>query len=1150
MTSLRSGVLQPVDTTTKLRGPSPPKFLQGALPRFQEDHGYGLSFTGDLPEIEDLATTTSYTGRQYSAERGAITERQGNLQKFSAQGRLQEYLDFEKEQTEEGFLATFTNPVFDVLGIFTYPQAGAAREFARTGSGWSAFKQAASEFANVLPGIDEEMVVSMGLPMPERSTYADVLREMKIFDSEGHGRWGSAVGGLMLDILTDPFTYTGYGTIVNAAKGLNKYKAIAKGVQKLERGGAYLRKIEKVDRAIDSLTRKFITKGGVKSLDRRLQKGDISFSGLERDPYGASDTAGEVIGALRGGGKESAAQALKNIEEFEGAIPQGKKRVEALVKGLIGQSDESELMLIGAYMQVPEVFNNQLKEVASKGLVRTEDVPGILAKRDEFAEAYFKYYKGEVARGVINEGSLQANYMSGIQPITKGSKQFNKDIRAKAGIQGVVKEEAKYGSQLFQNAEHPGFTMPSKFKTVLDAMHGGYAREVNVGVNLLDRGFKHEQAMAWADFMDNTLNNPAIAHKITTKLTKGAENDFRALGYDIFHRKIFGDEVSYLMPKEIVGEINHMQKVWSDPDEMQDLFKAFDWFNSTWKGWATMSPGFHFRNNFSNWYLNWMGDVGNVEDDYSNVPMFLRRAAYKIMGKEAPKVAGMMQLAAASHHVGLAIRLEDVPEQTMKHILKSFGAKNIAELKTAMPKIVGRDGKVLDAQGFIDEMRSVDVLDTGMFGDLAEELQQKIHQNSFTKQKYIEKDADPLFDAVETRLDKGATLWEYNQDGQNLGRVRLQGNRIRDISADSPDMAKQFLADVLMKKTNRLPVATQKQPVEIYEGLGGLTKDDLLALGFESTEGVDYAGKALMRWNEEADEGLNALTRQMFVKRETNKALDFAKREIGPHNTLSKYNRAFGGLVENHAKIMHYMDRRVKGLSPEDAAISTKKWLYDYGELTDFERKFMKRILPFYSWMKNNSFNMARSIVMNPGKFARTSKFIEAIESLSPEWEDIQTPDYYDELKAIRLPWARKGKPVYLNPNLPFQDINRLNWKDAVSSLNPLIKGAFESVPEGGYNIFMDMPIEKYEGEPSQSPIFKKLGLSKTQEHRLKSVLPPLSKLARISEKYEQGELLEQIATEFGGVKLIPYDRRRHTRGLTFAWRQASRDYKQKLSDE
>jgi len=198
--------------------PIAPRSLPGVQP---EESGFF-----DLPAIEDLATTTDFSRKQRIAERGANTETRNNERQFAAQGKLQDFRDYAKEEMEPDWNQDFTNPLFDALGIFIYPQAGAALELFRSGNALSAFKQAGSEFANALPFIDEEDVVAWGLPKPERHSYSDVLREAKIFDDEGYGRWGSAVGGLMLDILLDPTTYTGYGTVANMAKGLQRYKAI------------------------------------------------------------------------------------------------------------------------------------------------------------------------------------------------------------------------------------------------------------------------------------------------------------------------------------------------------------------------------------------------------------------------------------------------------------------------------------------------------------------------------------------------------------------------------------------------------------------------------------------------------------------------------------------------------------------------------------------------------------------------------------------------------------------------------------------------------------------------------------------------------------------------------------------------------------
>lgn len=73
-------------------------------------------------------------------------------------------------------------------------------------------------------------------------------------------------------------------------------------------------------------------------------------------------------------------------------------------------------------------------------------------------------------------------------------------------------------------------------------------------------------------------------------------------------------------------------------------------------------------------------------------------------------------------------------------------------------------------------------------------------------------------------------------------------------------------------------------------------------------------------------------------------------KTIGSQNPLIKYSRKFGSALEDADKLAHYIDKVGKGLSPDDAALSVKKFLFDYTELTPFEKNVMKRALPFYTW--------------------------------------------------------------------------------------------------------------------------------------------------------------------------------------------------------
>lgn len=55
-----------------------------------------------------------------------------------------------------------------------------------------------------------------------------------------------------------------------------------------------------------------------------------------------------------------------------------------------------------------------------------------------------------------------------------------------------------------------------------------------------------------------------------------------------------------------------------------------------------------------------------------------------------------------------------------------------------------------------------------------------------------------------------------------------------------------------------------------------------------------------------------------------------------------------GRQIENNARLAHFIDKVNKGWSFDEAALSVKKYLFDYSELTPFEVNVMRRLMPFY----------------------------------------------------------------------------------------------------------------------------------------------------------------------------------------------------------
>lgn len=136
-------------------------------------------------------------------------------------------------------------------------------------------------------------------------------------------------------------------------------------------------------------------------------------------------------------------------------------------------------------------------------------------------------------------------------------------------------------------------------------------------------------------------------------------------------------------------------------------------------------------------------------------------------------------------------------------------------------------------------------------------------------------------------------------------------------------------------------------------------------------------------------------TRPGITKRLDPRTQSFAPTALG---------KKVGNAVEDNARIAHFIDRVMKGDGVEDAALSVKKYLFDYGDLTDFEKNVMRRVVPFYTWTRKNAELWTRIMVSNPGKFG---KVLKGMRSLQDSFNDVPDEDI-EKLPA----WARAGFSV------------------------------------------------------------------------------------------------------------------------------------------
>ncbi len=174
----------------------------------------------------------------------------------------------------------------------------------------------------------------------------------------------------------------------------------------------------------------------------------------------------------------------------------------------------------------------------------------------------------------------------------------------------------------------------------------------------------------------------------------------------------------------------------------------------------------------------------------------------------------------------------------------------------------------------------------------------------------------------------------------------------------------------------------------------------------------------------------------------------------GLTNASMKANQYVDG-VNRLSLLMYAMDnpQYVQKLGKSDAIDAVRYALFDPDNMSDFERNFMKRAMPFYTFTKQNLMFQAENIIRNTPKYKKLYKGIRDI------YADLPEDSYYDyQRDAMQIPvpfFNENGQQLFLKTNLPISDLGEYisnPMQRIVSATNPLIKTPFEMVT--GVNTF------------------------------------------------------------------------------------------------
>ena len=256
--------------------------------------------------------------------------------------------------------------------------------------------------------------------------------------------------------------------------------------------------------------------------------------------------------------------------------------------------------------------------------------------------------------------------------------------------------------------------------------------------------------------------------------------------------------------------------------------------------------------------------------------------------------------------------------------------------------------------------------------------------------------------------------------------------------------------------------------------------------------------------------------------------------------------RAFGATPENNAKLAVFIDQlgkmdahKLTGQSRQaaydKAAEMVRKSLFDYSDVSQFERAWAKRAFPFYKWSRNNIPAHLLAVMQHPERYQKLNLAIQNIQYGIdiPASEDLQE-------------WMRERAPLYLSADasedvyhvipllnwMPYADLAQLGTpKQFIEQMaSPFLKLPMEYW--ANYDSYRKGDLRKYKGETADF-----LGVEMpVHMHRFLTNLVFLSELDRANPWEIFGAQIPDPETGQVSIKKMAYEpffQKLHDMGIT-----------------
>jgi hypothetical protein len=235
--------------------------------------------------------------------------------------------------------------------------------------------------------------------------------------------------------------------------------------------------------------------------------------------------------------------------------------------------------------------------------------------------------------------------------------------------------------------------------------------------------------------------------------------------------------------------------------------------------------------------------------------------------------------------------------------------------------------------------------------------------------------------------------------------------------------------------------------------------------------------------------------------------------------------------VEDNARLANFIFNLDRTGDAARAAEHTKKFLFDYADLTAFEQKKLKKLIPFYTFMRKNTPLQVEQLVQQPGKISLRLQAGDAVTEELPEG----APSYMERTGAKGLPGqiagllGQAGKSVVLTPDTPLSAaMGTIDPFAKLSAAIPAILSgdAPESLPAEVWRPLVSMlggargtAVKVATGEASSKDLFSgaELPPGDLRDRLIRQLLPAVPRLQGIKPK--EAESLQQFLLRQAGIR-------------------------------